>query len=404
MKILFFILLIASHFTLNAKTFNHCNQFLNLSNDPEFDYTSNLISYLTRMHSEGVLEIKDLAKIKAHLESQKTLLNPFHSQVIAQSKEIYHSEILQTYVDNIEKINQKALLAWLDQYLKSHNKIDDERNKTQKETATIVIPFHFHLVEVDRAYTFSAGQFVKLPADFLMMDIPVTQAMWLNEMKENPSHFQGDLNLPVENITWWAAAEFANRWSKAEGLPEVYDFSKVHFKPGTRAEDGTLEALSGELKINAPDEDIYKSAGYRLPTELEQIYVRSGAGLSTDDHFPGIIETGWPGSNILDYGWTAENAGDRTHPVGLKLPFVIQGNEFYDLYGNVQEWAHDYVKFDAPFAKANLTVGFGVTTRGAGYKSSAMFNSHTRFPKSGPCSPNWHSSMAGLRLVRNIPR
>ena len=83
---------------------------------------------------------------------------------------------------------------------------------------------------------------------------------------------------PVESMTWWSALVFANKLSQEHGLKPTYDLSDIVWDPGTRASNGTLLAKSGEIKINAPNGDYYKSEGYRLPTEAEQEYMLRAAG------------------------------------------------------------------------------------------------------------------------------
>lgn len=67
---------------------------------------------------------------------------------------------------------------------------------------------------------------------------------------------------------------------------------------------------------------------YRLPTEAEwEFACRAG---SETPYFWGADK-----SKAGDYGWSKENSGDQTHPIGKKQP-----NKFglYDIVGNVSEW------------------------------------------------------------------
>ncbi len=45
-------------------------------------------------------------------------------------------------------------------------------------------------------------------SDFLLCKYPVTQAQWKQIMGNNPSHFAGDDNLPVEKVSWNDVQEF----------------------------------------------------------------------------------------------------------------------------------------------------------------------------------------------------
>lgn len=74
---------------------------------------------------------------------------------------------------------------------------------------------------------------------------------------------------------------------------------------------------------------------YTLPTEAQWEYV-ARAGLN--DIFPvKIINEKWEGS-LDDIAWNIRNSGDKTHPVGQKVPNAFG---MYDILGNVWEWCLD---------------------------------------------------------------
>jgi formylglycine-generating enzyme required for sulfatase activity len=149
-----------------------------------------------------------------------------------------------------------------------------------------------------KAGTFVRGEYlVTLSRDFWVGKHEVTQAEYLAVTGKNPSHFHDHPDLPVEKVSHHDAVAYCacltERERTAGRLPSGYE--------------------------------------YRLPTEAEWEYAcRAG----TTNHFSFDSEA------VADqYAWTSENSGDRTHPVGQKLP---DPSGLHDIHGNVWEWTHDW--------------------------------------------------------------
>jgi formylglycine-generating enzyme required for sulfatase activity len=129
---------------------------------------------------------------------------------------------------------------------------------------------------------------------FFMGRFPVTQGQWRmvaglpqveRKMTAEPSGFNGDPQLPVEQVSWWDAIEFCRRLSVATGRD------------------------------------------YRLPSEAEWEYA-CRAGTTTPFYF---------GEKITKK--LVNHDGSKTNPVGELPP-----NEFglCDMHGNVWEWCEDH--------------------------------------------------------------
>jgi len=116
----------------------------------------------------------------------------------------------------------------------------------------------------------------------------ITQEQWYAVMGTTPSNFKGK-TLPVEQVSWADAQEFAQKLSQKTGKQ------------------------------------------YRLPSEAEWEYsARAG---SQTIYFFGDDE-----SQLSIYAWFKSNAGNQTRPVGEKQP-----NSFglHDMLGSVWEWTQD---------------------------------------------------------------
>jgi formylglycine-generating enzyme required for sulfatase activity len=216
---------------------------------------------------------------------------------------------------------------------------------------------------------------------FLMDKTEMTQAVWekigAGEAMSNPSPTHGP-DLPVNNVTWRAAALFCNARSRYEGLKPCYD------------ED---EGKAGMCDFDAD--------GYRLPTEAEWEYA-CRAGTTTDYSF------GNDARKLGDSGWFVDNAGKKTHPVGQKKanPWGL-----FDMHGNVAEWcqdvyAKDYYLLNAEKNPRGPADGKQRALRGGSWKSGAdtARSSYRLGEEPGFAEACLAPDAIGFRCVRKLPK
>ena len=190
--------------------------------------------------------------------------------------------------------------------------------------------------------------FVKIFKPFWLGQTAVTQAQWQAVMGSNPSEFQGDLNRPVERVSWNDAQEFCRRLSQKVGM------------------------------------------SFRLPTEAEWEYA-CRAGTTTAYSF------GDDPSRIVDYAWFKDNSGGSTHPVATKQPNAWG---LYDMHGNVAEWCADWYDTypDTPTADPQgPATGLYRVSRG-GTWTSYPFTCRAATRSSSPAASSYN--FCGFRVAR----
>ncbi len=222
-------------------------------------------------------------------------------------------------------------------------------------------------------------------ASFYIDVYETTQAGWEAVMGGNPSTFTGE-KLPVENLSWLDAIQYANAKSEGAGLTPAYviDGESVTWN---RAADG-----------------------YRLPTEAEWEYAcRAGTAtpfnlersLDADDanfygHYPYEIEENYFDDSVLD-ARPGQYRGE-TVEVGS---FAPNAWGLYDMHGNVNEWCWDWY---GPYDLENTDNPTGAQTgtrhvyRGGGWND---FGKNMRSAYRAAGQTDMKSYNLGVRLVRN---
>lgn len=364
---------------------------------------------------DHVIGNAELARFLEALERER-VSNPITEEdAETDSKRLIHREGLKNIL-RLGGFDLKRLVEWVRRTIEAGGVVKIKRDDTRSETQDTHQKIEFIPIEPGRFQMGDEGEKfeVTLTHPFEVMSTLVTQKQWVEVMGENPSKFlDGEHTItvtvggkslkmqpdnPVENVTWWAVLEYANRLSQKHGLRPAYDFSQITFKKGTRAEDGTLDVERGDLKINALGGNIYEAQGYRLPTEAEQEYLLRGGGKSNGRYHFGNNE-----ADLKDYGWSNENSNRATHSVAQLKPAIINGNQIYDLHGNVWEWGQDWF---AGFSRSAATDPSGPPTGNSRVLRGGSWGNDPGFLRSAwryDGHPDRRHGDVGFRVVRTLP-
>ncbi len=324
-----------------------CRELLSRYQNNNTDRTQSFITYLETLHATGVIS-EDGLRLLISKVSEGVLTHPvLPSSVKTSYQAESHFFEIDTYIQN-GNIQISKVVAWVEDKLAIKTTQRHQRLETQGDTEEVG-RYDFYRIE---GGIFEVGgddsrHQVKLTRAIEVMSKPVTHLQWAELMEDVPTLedstsaeemmlngkvLRQRFDHPVNRITWLSALEFANRLSKKHGYRPVYNLERLRKRD--QAEDGTLTARSGEIEIIAEDQNVYATNGYRLPTRAEQEFLLSQA--RTQEGKPFSLD------QLGKYAWFAGNSNNSTQPVASKAPLLIQGKEFFDLFGNVWEMSSDW--------------------------------------------------------------
>ena len=184
-------------------------------------------------------------------------------------------------------------------------------------------------------------------SDYYIGETEVTQELWSAVMGSNPSYFTGNMQRPVEWVSWNDCQTFISK----------------------------LNQLTGET--------------FRLPTEAQWEYAARGGNKSKGYTYSGS-------DAIDDVAWYDDNSDRMTHPVKTKAPNELG---IYDMSGNVAEWCSDWYGSYSSAAQNDPTgpsTGSDRVYRGGGWIISAA---GCRVAYRSSYAPTVSGSDLGLRLA-----
>lgn len=261
---------------------------------------------LTKMLIDSILLDRELILDTITLDSVKSMnvLNIIHSRI--NLIEENRNKLILTFNQNRRLHSANELTV--EELLKQDEKLSAEMQNLEKRLliqeyskewfASNWTDTEMWNVVIKCAPIFGL-QFTMVPIpnkDYFVCKYEVTQGLWQAVMGNNPSAIKGDLNRPVENVSWDDCQKFIE---KLNSLPEIKGSGLV----------------------------------YRLPTSEEWEYAyRAGA---TGDYFKLADGTEITKETLVNVAWCDENSDGKTYPVGQKKPNAFG---LYDMYGNVWEW------------------------------------------------------------------
>jgi formylglycine-generating enzyme required for sulfatase activity len=259
----------------------------------------------------------------------------------------------------------------------------------------------------------------------------VTQMEFADVMAWNPSKCDyacGD-DYPVQYVSWYDAAAFANELSTDLGLEPCYSLTDVVCGDGTAVGQAYMDCMNGyydpygligrggidsaEVGLAGDLASPYLCEGYRLPTEAEWEYAATARGTSVTafpnggNLMPGD-GTNCGGNLLLDDGsaldeqtWYCGNDTDSRAELVGSLPANPAG--LYDISGNISEWCHDW--YESAYGGETIdptgpVAGSYRVFRGGHWGTEPMF---TRSASRSSYNPDIRAFWLGFRLARSTP-
>lgn len=245
---------------------------------------------------------------------------------------------------------------------------------------------------------------VTLSDNIYVSTTEITQGMYDELMGYDSRSFQSTTfgdgnNFPAYFVNWNMSAAFSNAMTDHHNAVLGTSLSQCYSCTGTN---------TGEI-CSAALEAIYQCTGYRLLTEAEWEYA---ARAGTDESFwtsnggGSLLPSYQNGSftlsdtsDLRDYAWYLPSVST---PWGAKEVATKQpnGNNLYDMHGNVAEWVHDTynVRSNENQTDPVYSAGSMHTLRGGAWNSSVH---NIRSASKAEYGVSYRNFFSGFRVVRS---
>ena len=391
------LILFFANLAFAAPSMNECRKFFLY---PE--RTKELITYIE--------SIADLTEVKTRLpEFSSALLNGSVENVISNQQARInpslqvHRNGLQDLL-NSSSFNILHLQKWVQEKLATTSEAKRMREEVEQQTVKALVRPHFIRTHQPLEKPTDMPHAILSPYPLEIMDTAVTQHMWAEHFKHNPSFFaKGEATIradaPVESITFWSALFFANEMSRLKGLEPAYDFTDILFSLVVSGKTPFELAATGELVVISNSyiekflsrnsfEQVVKRPGYRIPTNDEfEILLR----MLKAENGQGVYDLSK--EQLQDYMLGQETVpSDETQPVRSLHPLFLDGQGIYDFIGNSISYTYSLIIN----SRGNYYVGGGGRT----YSEQIVRLNEVKTQHNYANGKKY--SFVGLRLVRSV--
>lgn len=157
----------------------------------------------------------------------------------------------------------------------------------------------------------------------------VTQEQFEARMGFNPSRYSRCRDCPVESVSWYDAAAYANRLSDSQGLTPCYSLANCRDTRGREAEPEARRFDTQGPRGSTCESVTFQTdtcTGYRLPTASEWSLIAPAANATESVR------------QARQYAHFLPNRVSEPGPVARYGP---NSYGLYDTLGNVDEWLHN---------------------------------------------------------------